>query len=398
MGETWRILFVGDLREGWQFRQRRDALREMGYQVTSVSTVGPAEVPRMKRFASRVGFKLFRMGVGRFSLRELNGENDLILRYLQESPQDVLWLDRAVTVEAETLHAARQLQPRCVIAGYGNDDMAARHNQSRQFLEHLPLYDVYFTTKSYNVAELESLGCRRCVFIRKGFDPNLHRPVPVTAEDRHRLGGPVGFVGAWESDRARSLFHVAESGVPVRIWGGGWQRCRSPHPAWKLGYRDVLGEEYTRTLCSLEIALCFLRKMNRDRHTARSIEIPACGVFMLAERTEEHQGLFEEGREAEFFGSDAELLDKIRFYLAHPQARERIAQAGRRRCLESGYRHHDRLRQMFDVLREVRAAKALGSDDRDASARAGTTPPSAATTGGSLAPPIPPTSTNRHRL
>jgi spore maturation protein CgeB len=108
---------------------------------------------------------------------------------------------------------------------------------------------------------------------------------------------------------------------------------------------------YTKAICATRINLGFLRRLNRDQQTDRSVEIPACGGFMLAERSDEHRRLFVEGIEAEFFSSPEELVEKTRFYLADETRRAAVAQAGRRRCLESDYTHLNRVRFMLaDVL------------------------------------------------
>ena len=80
------------------------------------------------------------------------------------------------------------------------------------------------------------------------------------------------------------------------------------------------------------------------------MEIPACGAFMLAERTREHLRLFEEGKEAAYFGSNEELLEKVHYYLNHEDERSTIASAGRQRCLDGGYSHHERLKYMLSVV------------------------------------------------
>jgi hypothetical protein len=346
-GDAIRILYVGDLWTGSTALQRMCALRDAGAQVSPVDT----RPDRLHRLERSLPLRVLRRLAGPV---DLTGANARILSALRQHTTDVLWIDKGLTIAHSTLRTVRALQPHCVIAGYSPDDMTNPGNQSRRFLAGLPEYDLFFTTKSYGVRELTALGARCVRFIGNGYDPATHRPVPPSWQERSEFGGEVGFIGQWEAQRAASLCALAAAGIPVRVWGQDWDRCRCDAVSLRLERRPLWGEVYARALCNFDINLCFLRKANRDLQTTRSVEIPACGAFMLAERTDEHLALFEEGIEAEFFSSDRELIDKVRYYLRHPDRRQAIASAGRARCLRSGYSNRERMLQMLRFIEGLR--------------------------------------------
>lgn len=341
------ILYVGALFQGSTALHRMRALEDVGATVRPIDTYPPEAARRDASLPERIRRKLFGM-------RDLAGVNRAIRAALAEERFDALWIDKGIVIEPATLAEVRRRQPGCRIVGYSPDDMMNPVNQTRQFVACLPHYDVYFTTKSFGVVELQALGAPRAEFVGNAFDPEVHRPIDLSPDERAALGGPVGFIGQWEPDRAGDLCFLAESGIDVRVWGPSWERLERRPPRLRVEGRPMWHDDYARAICAFDINLCFLRKANRDLQTTRSVEIPACGAFMLAERTDEHLALFEEGREAEFFGDRDELLSKTRYYLEHPVERRRIAAAGRARCLASGYRNQDRALHMLDVVRAIR--------------------------------------------
>jgi spore maturation protein CgeB len=148
------------------------------------------------------------------------------------------------------------------------------------------------------------------------------------------------------------MVELARNGIQVRVFGPYWGRAPDVHPNLQTTDIFLAGEEYGRAVAATKINLCFLRKENRDLQTTRTMEIPACGAFMLAERTDEHLALFREGIEADFFSSNEELIRKAKYYLQHDDERVRIAAAGRARCLSSGYDNHSRLGWMIERVLE----------------------------------------------
>jgi spore maturation protein CgeB len=350
-----KILFVGPLKVGSTTLHRMTALKQLGHSVHGIDTWHAPAAGNPLAVMDRLMVRAYRFGSPiRASYRDWVDANGSILSAYQNRRWDVLWLDKGVTIDPETLREVKTRYGQTRIVGYSPDDMMARHNHSRQFIDGLPHYDAFFTTKSYNVGELKSAGSSAVFFVDNAFDPVTHRPVKVSSEDMRRIGGEVGFVGSYEGARANSIRLLAQSGVAVRIYGDNWQRLKDEKVSGLfIEGKTVIADEYARTICSFDINLHFLRKINRDQQTTRSIEIPACGKPMVAERTQEHLNLFEDGKEAIFFDSDDELLEKTQYYMKHPSICERIGRAGRDRCLRSGYSNQHRLKQMLQTLQTL---------------------------------------------
>lgn len=337
------ILYIGPLSQGSTCLQRLRAMQELGHSLTAINSA-PNWVMEHKK--PPLHYRIINKLIGPPDFARVNRQ---IVELVSRETFDLVWVDKGLEIKPETLRQVKESSPRTTIVGYSPDDMGSRHNQSKNFLACLPYYDLYCTTKTYNIQELKDLGCPRVRFTGNAYDPATHRPMDLSVEEKERFGGQVGFIGGFESQRAQSIAFLAEHGIRVGVWGDGWkEKCKLKQKNLIIKGPPIYGDSYAKAICSFDIVLGFLRKLNRDLQTQRSMEIPACGAFMLAERTDEHLALFEEGKEAEFFGEDEELLEKVNYYLAHEAERKRIARAGRERCLNDGYSYRERIQDILE--------------------------------------------------
>jgi hypothetical protein len=140
-------------------------------------------------------------------------------------------------------------------------------------------------------------------------------------------------------------------GLPVFINGNRWARALSPEELKFFTLGDFLSNEHYRTgIWRSKINLSFVTEDNEDDIAHKAVETAACGGFLLALRTEGHQALFEEDREAVFFSSVEECADKARFYLGRPDLRDAIAARGRERAVRSGYDNDTQLARVLNRL------------------------------------------------
>ena len=229
-------------------------------------------------------------------------------------------------------------------------------------------YDWVFTTKPAHIEFLKQrYSYTRADFVTHAFDPEIHAAPQMDERDRQRYGCDAVFIGNISKKKKDVLGHVLTA-LPDRnfkIWGPSvWRSAPSPLREAYQG-SSAWGPEYAKAINGAKINLCLLYEGSReapvgDVITARTFEVPAAGGFMLHERTDEAVRYFEDGLECAFFNNADDLVDKIRYYLAHEDERRAIAEAGRQRALTSGYSYDDRVATIVAKYRELRATTEAG--------------------------------------
>lgn len=349
-GKSLYILYVGPLNYGQTSFHRMQTLQKMGHTVVGLNTHSEEAKKKSATLLSRIRHKLFFPA-------DHAGINRQILDAVATQRFDIVWTDKGLTVRPTTLRKVKELQPHAKLLSFNPDDMFNGNwgNTSYWFWRSIPLYDLHFVTRTPNVEELYRAGAKEVYRGWKSYDPETHYPMNLTDEEKKELGGPVGFIGEYEEERAGYIQALVDAGIPVRVWSQSrkWDVLRRYSPLLKIEERNLWGDEYRKGINSFDIMLGFVRRRNRDLHTSRSLEVPGCGAFFLAVRTPDHQGLFEEGKEAEFFDSPEELVRKCRYYLEHSEERREIVLAGHGKCIKNGYDNASRLERLIEhILKE----------------------------------------------
>lgn len=279
--------------------------------------------------------------------RDSNRLNKRIKRACVDFNPDLVFIVKGVLVKPKTLKFIQRCGAKSV--SWSNDDMYAWHNRSLWYTWSLRHYDLVVSQKSYNCnpGELPSLGAK-VLFQDKAIDTEINYRVKNCSA--FNCVHEVVFIGSEEQDRLEHLQHLAFNGITVHVYGWGETVKTNLYDNLIFHNQHLYGDDFNAALGCSKIALNFLRKMNRDLQTSRSIEIPAAGGFMLTERTIEHERLFTEGVEADYFSTKDELLDKVRYYLLHDSEREKIAKAGYNRVFKSDYTFTNRIAEILDKL------------------------------------------------
>lgn len=231
---------------------------------------------------------------------------------------------------------------------YLTDDPWNPAHRASWFMKALPLYDYLFSPRSANLEDLRKIGGPNVSYLPFAYAPELHFPEPPDApEEQVQFDADVVFAGGADQDRVPYIAALIKTGFKVALYGGYWERFKETR---KYTRGQANPKTLRKAIRGAKVALCLVRRANRDGHCMRTFEVPAIGACMLAEDTEEHREIFgKEGEAVIYFKTIPEMIEKLRWLLEHDNKRQHLAQAAHDLIVNGRNTYKDRLITMLSA-------------------------------------------------
>jgi spore maturation protein CgeB len=341
-----RILVVSPLAGGSHplVRYCARALGELGHEATILDLAPFAD--GMKAIASLTPKRAARRGVEHAYTRFLGSG---ILAAVEAAEPDLVLCLAQAPLEAAAL---AEIGKRGVLRAFW---FVEDHRVLEYWRDVAPEYDYFFTIQTGAFLDEVSARCPgRAAYLPCAADPIEHRPLNLTQAEREEFGAPLSFVGAGYRNRRISFRSLLDLGL--RIWGTEWAGAGQVEAALQRDGARISTADAVRIFNATRINLNLHSSTyvdgvepRGDFVNPRTFEIAAAGAFQLVDERAHLPALFEPGVEVATFREAAEMRERVRHYLAHPEERARISAAGRRRVLaEHTYRH--RMERLLEIV------------------------------------------------
>ena len=346
------ILYVGELDPEGTCYSRLKTLKNTGKNIETLDVNKIIKWNGLTR-ARRALEKYFLIGPNIISA------NKALLQKADQVKANLIWIDTSHWIFKKTLN--RLKKKGIFLVHYTTDAFFPKNKRlyfSRKLMRKtIHLFDVLITTNSidYNrLKEDNSMLDTSFISSKIGYDSDRFNPKAESTSTSSEVNKKLVFIGHYEPTTEKRIEALLEADLPITVYGNKPWFSSKVAKSLKTSLNPPLqNQDYQNALKEAEIALCFVSKWNYNSSAGRTFEIPASGTFLLAERTSEHSSCFIEGKEAEFFDSNEEMISKVKYYLKNPVQREQIAKKGLERCNNSGYSWEDNVKRDWKKVEEI---------------------------------------------
>lgn len=295
-------------------------------------------IPALRRLGHEVVFFESRHKAIYADFAELNRK--LLETVERERPTVIFCVLSSYEVWLETL-AMLHNGSEAVLIGWSTDD-SWKYAQFSRFVA--PAFDIFATTYRAALTRARHDGLNNYVLTQWAADSaSLVEPLPAV-----RCRHSVTFVGSAYGNRPRWIDELRRRGIKVECFGHGWKH--GPVTA------NTVARIMRESIISLNFAdsglvMRGLLPEHSRQIKARLFEVPGAGGFLLTEDAAGLEEFYLPGEEVAVFSGIDELVSKIKFFLAHPEERDRIARAGFLRTRQEHTYDH-RFRELFTIAEQ----------------------------------------------
>ncbi|MHA4808314.1 CgeB family protein [Flavitalea flava] len=329
-----RVLYIGQYGEGSTSRMRGENLKGLlnpgSFEIIDIND----PIFRTNPLFRSIGWR-FKKGpmiplVNRYIERNMDGHYDLV------------WVDKGIFN-----YPALVREMKAGIKVHYTPDTAIVYNKSRLFSGSIPFYDYCITTKSFELDAYRQQGAKQTLYCTQGYDTRIHKPYHGFEEKEG-----VVFIGLHEPEKEYVIARLLEKKINITLAGENWEKFARKHRNKNyLSYvgKGVFGEAYGRLLSKNKIGLGLLSRFFPEKHTTRTIEIPACCTALICERNEDTRSIFTE-EEAMLYDNTDELLEKAARALRDQKYLLEITQKGFDRIVRGGYDYKSILKNLLEKM------------------------------------------------
>jgi len=210
-----------------------------------------------------------------------------------------------------------------------------RVEYSRYWARH---FDFFTTPDVYGEMKYREIGLHNAIHFPFGCNEQLFRKMDISKKY------DVSFVGGWHPYREWLIERIRKAGISVEVVGYRWPKGEIDQEGMvrlfnesriNLNLSNSASWDARYLVSSPRAIINRLRsKKNVEQMKARIFEVNGCGAFQLSYYVEGLAGCYEIDREIGVYADADDLVEKIKFYLAHEALRESIASAAYKRTLE----------------------------------------------------------------
>ena len=220
-----------------------------------------------------------------------------------------------------------------------------------------PLYDHIFCQGTEAIELLDRAGIKGAKWLPMGCDPEQHRPVELSDEEKGHYANDIVFVGSYYPERAHLFERL--TGFDFGIWGPGWEQLdKKSSLGGHIRGAHTKPSDWVKIYGATKIVLAthyhgLGNSFPVYQASPRIFEAMACGAFVISDDQKDVFSLFKEGEHLVRFTDSDDLVAKVIYYLDHALEREEVARQGRTEVINN-HTYVQRIEKLLSIANQTK--------------------------------------------